>query len=234
MVVASLEDYIRQIKEGQSSTTTLNWYLHQIRTLAAHHVGETVSPKQISATKIQKSLEQINEPRTQARDEVKKEYVVETTTRMDNRMIGKMLFFQYDPKLKQQLPYYDVFPLVFLINNRKAGSSLAFNMHYLPPYERARLMFQLYTLVNTTTLDENSRLLLTYKVLNENSKFVFFKPCIKRYLYGHIRSRVMVVNPKEWNRVMMLPLAKFMKKSEWAVWEDSVKKIRQSTFKVNQ
>ena len=30
--------------------------------------------------------------------------------------IGRMVTFQYDPKGKKELPYYDMFPLVFVID----------------------------------------------------------------------------------------------------------------------
>lgn len=232
----TFDEYLSKLKSGQSSTTTFEWYLNQIRQLAADVASkkETEIVKPLSGKKIITAMEQANISRPDAREEVKKSFTSQTTNAFNNNMIGKMLFFQYDPKTKDKLPYWDMFPVAFLINNRKAGSALAFNMHYLPPYERARLMFQLYSVINTTELDDDSRLLITYKLLNENAKFVYFKPCIKRYLYSHIRSRISIIKPQEWNKVMMLPLAKFMKASEWKVWEDSIKKIRHSRFQVNQ
>lgn len=44
--------------------------------------------------------------------------------------IGKMYFFQYDPKLKNKLPYYDRYPLIFCVRPLKDGFH-GLNLHYL-------------------------------------------------------------------------------------------------------
>ena len=47
--------------------------------------------------------------------------------------IGNLYLFLYDPKTKNQLPYYDTFPLVYPY--RKAeGGFVGYNLHYLPPH----------------------------------------------------------------------------------------------------
>jgi hypothetical protein len=63
--------------------------------------------------------------------------------------IGKMYSFVYDPKTKEQLPYYDIYPLVFPIEYYNDGF-LGINLHYLPPVLRARLMDALYETINNT------------------------------------------------------------------------------------
>ena len=45
---------------------------------------------------------------------------------------GRMYSFLYDPKWKNQLPYYDTFPLIFVVENEK-DSFLGLNLHYLAP-----------------------------------------------------------------------------------------------------
>jgi len=42
-------------------------------------------------------------------------------TTLDQKSIGKMYTFFYDPKHKQTLPYYDLFPLIFLVDFKDNG-----------------------------------------------------------------------------------------------------------------
>jgi hypothetical protein len=50
---------------------------------------------------------------------------------LTNRIItGEMYLFAYDPKTKEDLPYYDRFPLVFPFRKVKGGF-YGINMHYL-------------------------------------------------------------------------------------------------------
>ena len=49
---------------------------------------------------------------------------------------GRMFHFLYDPKGKKTLPYYDRFPLIFMVEKAKGGF-YGLNLHYLPHKERA-------------------------------------------------------------------------------------------------
>ena len=52
--------------------------------------------------------------------------------RYKNRVsMGKMYLFNYDPKHKDTLPYYDRYPLIFPVN-KAPGGFYGINMHYLP------------------------------------------------------------------------------------------------------
>jgi len=53
--------------------------------------------------------------------------------------IGGLMFFIYDPKTKDKLPYWDRFPLVIPINLYPDGF-LGLNLHYLPYYQRQLLL----------------------------------------------------------------------------------------------
>ena len=44
---------------------------------------------------------------------------------------GNLYMYFYDAKLKEQLPYYDMFPLVFPFSTTDKGFT-GLNMHYLP------------------------------------------------------------------------------------------------------
>lgn len=133
---------------------------------------------------------------------------------------GSMYFFQYDPKHKKTLPYYDTFPCIFPINKVKGGI-LGMNMHYLPPKMRAQLMDALYTVASDDRYDEGTTLNISYDILNKASNFRFFKPTVKMYLAKHVRSRFIKINPSEWDTALFLPVQNFQKATQSQVWTDS-------------
>lgn len=140
-------------------------------------------------------------------------------------MTGKMYFFSYDPKWKDKLPYYDTFPLIFVIS-QGPDRMLGINLHYLPFRYRAMLMDALYSLVTDERYDEKTKLVLSYNILKSASKFKWFQPCIKEYLYSHLRSELFLIQSVEWDIAMFLPVARFKKKSQFYVWQESVKKVK--------
>jgi hypothetical protein len=146
--------------------------------------------------------------------------------RYENRFrLGNMYMFQYDPKHKATLPYYDSFPLIFPINRAKGGF-LGINMHYLPPPLRAKLMDALYETTNNKYYNETTKLKLNYDILNSASKFRMFKPCVKHYLTGQLKTRLVYINPTEWDVALFLPTARFVGATQAQVFKDSRKIIR--------
>ena len=133
---------------------------------------------------------------------------------------GSMYYFEYDPKHKDTLPYYDRFPLIFPINKVKGGI-LGCNMHYLPPKMRAELMDALYSVATDDKYDEQTRLNINYKLLNSAAKFKLFRPTVKMYLAKHVRSRFIKINSSEWDITLFLPIQSFQKQSQTSVWADS-------------
>lgn len=138
------------------------------------------------------------------------------------QMTGRMFFMNYDPKHKETLPYYDRYPLFFLVDFKDNGF-FGINLHYLPPILRAKLMDQLYSLLTNTKFNESTRLQVSYSILKSASGLGAFKPCFKRYLYGHILGGPAFIHPVEWNIVLQLPWASFVKASTGKVWSDSMK-----------
>jgi len=133
---------------------------------------------------------------------------------------GFMYLFQYDPKYKEDLPYYDRFPLIFPFEDQ-GDSFLAMNLHYLPHVYRARLLDYLYDLLNNEKYNETTRIRASYKLLNAASRYKYFKPCVKRYLHSHVRSRFLQIPANEWDIAMFLPLERFAKKSKNYVYKES-------------
>jgi hypothetical protein len=146
-------------------------------------------------------------------------------SRLTNRpIVGSMYMFFYDPKFKDELPYYDRFPLVFPFR-KVPGGFYGINLHYLPPQLRAQLMDALYDYANNTRYDESTRIRLNYQLLTSISKMKFFKPCVKHYLDEHVKSRFMYVYPSEWDIALFLPTERFVKQSKTKVWSESRKML---------
>jgi hypothetical protein len=133
---------------------------------------------------------------------------------------GFMYLFNYDPKMKDELPYYDRYPLVFPFEKTTDGF-LGMNLHYIPHLYRARLMDQLYDLTNNTKYDETTKIRASYAMLNSAARYKYFKPCVKRYLNSHVRSKFLEIPSNEWDIALFLPLERFAKSSKNSVYKDS-------------
>jgi hypothetical protein len=121
-----------------------------------------------------------------------------------------MFFFFYDPKFKKVLPKYDRFPLVFPIEYYPDGF-LGLNLHYLNPYERKLLLGKLKEFRTSKGLTEKSRLRLSYDLLASTKGLASLaRPCIKRYLFGHVESPFIEITPDEWDKAIDLPVAMFV------------------------
>jgi hypothetical protein len=151
--------------------------------------------------------------------------IKDDATRVVNNIIpGKMYMFFYDPKTKKELPYYDRFPLVFPFSYTEDGF-IGLNMHYLPHKLRFTLMDRLLMFKNNDKFDESTKLRYSWAAINGLSKFAIAKPCVKRYIKGHLRSPLMNVSSNDWATAMMLPVERFVGASNAAVWADSRNKI---------
>ena len=126
--------------------------------------------------------------------------------------IGRMYFFWYDPKHKKTLPIYDRFPLVFPIERYQDGF-LGLNLHYLTQGERRALLMKLYSYRTSQQLTPRTKLQLSYDLIQSTRKLsTLARPCIKRYLYTHVRSRFIEVIAEEWDRAIELPVEFWVQK----------------------
>jgi hypothetical protein len=147
-------------------------------------------------------------------------------------VLGNMYLFRYDPKLKNVLPYYDTFPLIFpfksttvtgMAGNKKGFMGL--NMHYLPLTLRAKVMDMLYQVSSDPKTDAVGKMRISYRILSSTSKISYYEPCIKQYLFDHVRSSFFEIAPKEWNMALFMPLERFKGASKEQVWKESKKII---------
>lgn len=145
-------------------------------------------------------------------------------TKVSSPKVGHMYHFRYDPKGKQTLPYYDTFPLIFMVGPAPGGF-YGVNLHYLPPKLRAKLMDALYDIASNTRYDENTKLRISYDILKSASKFKYFKPTFKHYLSAHVNSQFLKIDSAEWDIALFLPTERFQKGKKSKVFADSRKMI---------
>jgi hypothetical protein len=153
------------------------------------------------------------------------------TNYLNQDSVGKMYMFYYDAKYKDELPYWDRFPLIFVLDVR-ADRFWGVNLHYLPPLYRARLMNALYKIQNRGRTPLSIKLKLTYQVLKSIDPRVA-KFAVKQYLrYSGskkgkssaanvgVRSRFMQIPYDKWDVALMLPTEQFEKQTKSKVWAD--------------
>lgn len=145
---------------------------------------------------------------------------------VSKEIAGNMYMYFYDPKLKNELPYYDRFPLTIMVQPEKNGFS-GLNLHYLSPGVRARFLDELMSTA-PKNINDTTRLKLRYQLLAGTKKYKEFKPCWKRYLGNHVRSRIVRVPMTEWEIAIFLPTQQFVKRKDATVWRDSRKQYRMS------
>lgn len=157
-----------------------------------------------------------------SRSKLMKEEPIELRSRP---AVGRMYMYFYDPKTKDTLPYYDRFPLIIMVGPAPKGF-MGLNLHYLPLDVRAKFLDALLGTINNERYDESTRFRLSYDMLKRASRLRAFKPCLKRYLSSHVRSRLALVPAPEWEIATFLPTADFEKASSSEVYKDSRRKMR--------
>lgn len=137
--------------------------------------------------------------------------------------IGNLYLFLYDPKTKNQLPYYDTFPLVYPY--RKAeGGFVGYNLHYLPPMLRFKVMGTLLNVQQYGTREEK-KIAYSYGILSANEANKYFEPCIRKYLSSQMRSNFILIPPEDWLSAALLPTERFVKASTAKIWKDTLDKV---------
>ena len=157
--------------------------------------------------------------------EVTPERLINSSTSKKSISFGSMFLFRYDPKWKDELPYYDTYPLVLPFGVAEGGF-LGLNFHYLPYYLRFKLLEKLYDFAADETIDDNAYINFSWQLTKGVAGLKEAEPCVKHYLTDHIRSEFTLIKPAEWKSVVMLPLQRFEKAGPGKVWSDSLMKMR--------
>jgi hypothetical protein len=137
---------------------------------------------------------------------------------------GHLYMFGYDAKFKEELPFFDRFPIVFPFSS-DGDTFTGINLHYLPHLYRAKLMDALYQIVTDQKFNDKTRLNLSYQLLRSSSRYKYFEPCVKKYLLTHVKTKFIQVPSNEWDIALFLPLERFTV-SKNKVFADSLSKIK--------
>ena len=115
--------------------------------------------------------------------------------------------FFYDAKTKKNLPYFDMFPLVFPL--RRFGTTFTgINVHYLPPSFKEDF-FNIYTRFKSNDeFDETTLYKMTWSKI---SRFKVMRPLLRKYSLSNIKSRFLVLRADEVPIAMSLPLTRLVK-----------------------
>ena len=118
---------------------------------------------------------------------------------------GHLYMFEYKAKMRW-LPYYDRFPLVYVIKTAGKGEFWGANLHYLPP---------------------KKRIIATKKLMQ--GRIDIPKRCFHKYLHSHVEGLYLDLAATEWDTAILLPTADFVKDvngmvfpiDQETVWEDT-------------
>jgi hypothetical protein len=157
----------------------------------------------------------------------------ETFRQMTQFKAGMMYCFYYDPKTKADMPYWDRFPMVLVLEKYNDGF-LGLNLHYLPIKFRVAFLTKLMRFAQLNADHDIKRMRISYDILEASKRFAEFRPCLKRYLHNHLRSKMLMVQPSEWDVAMMLPIQQFKGARPQKVWKDSVEDWKDHMAHFNQ
>lgn len=145
--------------------------------------------------------------------EIMRNLVLNDVRRQKNQtVLGKMYIYEYDAKHKDTLPIWDRYPLVFPIEPYPDGF-LGLNIHYLKLDQRKKFLAILEDYLHNKKYVKSTRLKLTYEMLQRSKKLsTFGNPCIKRYLFTHIKSHFIEIPTIEWEMAAELPIELWVKK----------------------
>lgn len=133
--------------------------------------------------------------------------------------LGGMYLYVYDAKFKNRLEFWDAAPLVVPVQFEAKGFS-GINFHYLPIDQRL-FLFKLLAGLRSNTSRRYIR--ISYKTLVALSTSIW-KFAYKRYLFSHVKSRLLVIDRSEWEEALALPVANFQKKTQSFVHKEFSKR----------
>ena len=156
---------------------------------------------------------------------ISRNIVRETGRNVSRFVLGNLYFFHYTPKNSESLPYYDVFPLVLILAKYNDGF-LGLNLHYLPIKMRALFLNQMLSYAQYNNEDDIKRIRITYDILSSVKRLRAYAPCLKRYLFNHVNTRLLKVEPHEWETALYLPVEQFQKVKQQTVQKESLQMIK--------
>ena len=122
---------------------------------------------------------------------------------------GNMYFYKYLAEPTNIL--FDRFPLIFMI--RKKGMLFeGINFHYIPVKWRMPLFEDMKIFFDSDEIEDDTRLRVKAfrNLIMTNRKYRFAKIALHRYRKNHIRSKMIMIPPTEWQKAILQPAEKFV------------------------
>ena len=113
---------------------------------------------------------------------------------------GHMYIFEYKAKTAQRLPYYDEFPLVYVIKATR-NEFWGLNLHYMSPKRRAWVMKRLM-----------------------EGRINAHRNCFHKYITSHVDGFLLDLAAEEWTTAILLPVETFVKRTRGRPGEQSYPK----------
>lgn len=120
-------------------------------------------------------------------------------------LAGQMITYIYSAKNAATLPYWDRYPLVYVLEVTRTGWT-GINVHYLHPMQRMRLFSRNF--FNNVYIE------------NEISR-----PAMKRYLANRVVGKLVEIPLEDWQIMIYLPYEKFSGAVKTQAWKDSRRKM---------
>jgi hypothetical protein len=136
---------------------------------------------------------------------------------------GFMYLFGYNPKFRNELPYYDIYPLVLPFRKTNEGF-IGINLHYMPYPLRLRVLDTLKNFANNKNMDETTKVRFSYRLLENSAKLKPAKASVKKYLNEQLRTRFLKIPFPDWVVASQLPVQRFKKQKMEQVWKDTRRK----------
>ena len=149
---------------------TLSWYLSAVKAEASTY------SKNFNKYILNEKSDKVGAVKDQDANELRR-YVVQ----------GHMYMFEYKAKMKY-LPYYDRFPLVYVIKTLGKGEFWGANLHYMTPKKRIQA---------------------TKKLME--GRIDIPKRCFHKYLSAHVDTLYLDLALVEWDTAILLPTEDFVK-----------------------
>ena len=149
---------------------TLSWYLSAVKAEASSY------KKNFNKYILNEKSDKVGAVKDQDANELRR-YVVQ----------GHMYMFEYKAKMKY-LPYYDRFPLVYVIKTLGKGEFWGANLHYMTPKKRIQA---------------------TRKLMQ--GRIDIPKRCFHKYLSAHVDTLYLDLALVEWDTAILLPTEDFVK-----------------------
>jgi hypothetical protein len=136
---------------------------------------------------------------------------------------GTIMTYMYDAKNAETLEYWDRAPLIIFLDVQKNGNWLGLNLHYIEPRVRAKILGLLMKTVTAKKLRHDVRMRITYQMCQQIAAYKPLGFCLKSYIPQRITTKIVRIQPLDWQHAIFFPSDRFQKASNRKVWSDAKK-----------